>query len=127
MARQTISLRIQSGANRVSVAKPIGTIALHAVRDISFVGLLRDAVVQQVPERIGREVEARVAGDQGGLHAQVALRVLQADGAEVGNLALVFIEQRTGEGCLAIDREPESRLQPVLVGYLEPVVRASGN
>ena len=47
-----------------------GALGLNAIGDVAFVGGLRDAVVEQITERIRCEEEARVAAEHRNLKVE---------------------------------------------------------
>ena len=80
---------------------------------------MRDAVVQQIAQRIGREAEARIAEETRHLEIEIALAVQIAEDAEIGDLALPLVEIVAQEVGLAVDNESGVRLQAARIGYFE--------
>jgi hypothetical protein len=69
VAGEMVGLRVHPGAQRVRIGELVGAVALQCVGDVALVRLLRDAVEEQVAERVRGEIQARIAGDKRGLHA----------------------------------------------------------
>ena len=130
VAGETVGLRIYPGAQRVGIAELVGAVALQPVGHVALVGLLRDAVEEQIAERVRREIQARVAGDERGLHAQGSGRVLQAHRAKLGDLALILVQHIAQEIRLPVDRQPRpdvGGVHPAEVRNLEAVIGAPGH
>ena len=100
-------------------------VALHAGGEAGPLGPRRDAVEQQVAERIGLVGQARVAGEARELEVDVLVALLQRGDGEVGLLPLALVENRAVPVRLAVDREVR-RLEGN-VGDLEARAGAAGD
>src|SRR5882757_6831152 len=87
-----ITLQEDTPAQRVELIQLIRRVRLQRVGYILLIGILRDTVEENIAQRIGHEIQARVARGQGSLNVQVPLRVLPAQDGEVVQFALIFIE-----------------------------------
>ena len=118
-AQREVALHEHAATDRVSRVELVGGVGLQCDGRVALVRILRDAVVQEVTERVGRERQARVAADDGGLPVELALRVLEAQEAEVGDLALVLVEVLARIGRLSVHVQAQRWLQAALVRNLE--------
>ena len=71
-------LRQKPGAQRVLVIDAPASVALHAIRGVGAICLLRDAIEQQIAQPVGRETQRAVARIGGDLHVDVVHMLLQA-------------------------------------------------
>ncbi len=100
-----IALDENTAAQRVLIIEPICRVRLQRIRHILLVGVLRDAVEEDVAEKIRHEIQARIARGDRSLHVQSTLRVLPAQNGKVIQFALVFVECIARVGRLSVDRE----------------------
>ena len=71
-------LHDEAGAHRMGVVEAVGAVALDAVDEGAAIDVRRDAVEDQVADRVGHEMDAAVAGEIGELEIEVVDRFLQA-------------------------------------------------
>ena len=104
------------GAQRVLLVDPPASVGLHAGRHVLPRRLLRDAVEQQVADRVGRETQRAGAVEHRDLHILVVDMLLQRQHGERGHLVLRFVQCGAVEAGHAVDVEAERRLLPGLLG-----------
>src|SRR5438874_1266595 len=129
VAGETVGLCIHPDTQRVGLVQLVRAVALQGIGDVALVGLLRDAVEEQIPERIRCEIQARVAGDERGLHAQGSGRVLQAHRRKLRDFTLIFVEVVAEEVRLPVHGEARTDVGGVHAGEirnLEAVIGGSG-
>ncbi len=106
-ARGAVVLEVEPATDGVAVGELIRGVVLQPERHIALEGGLRDAVVEQLAQRIRRVGQARVTRRERCLSIEVTHRMLPAHDPIVGDLGLVLVQELAREVRLPIHCETE--------------------
>ena len=112
------SLRQECRAERVLLVDAPASVRLDAGRHVRARRLLRDAIEQQIADRVGRKCQRLVRLKTETCMSRVSTMLLQRQHGEIGVLALRLVQVGTVEGGRAVHGKPEGRLAGI-VGNLE--------
>src|SRR5216683_1194696 len=116
---RTLALDEVPGAQRVLRRQAIEAVALRAGGDAAAVGIYRDAVEQQVADRVGCKIDAAEPAEGRDLEIEVLKLLLQGEDPVMGDLPLAFSEKARVEVAGAVDRQTEPRRLAGDVGDLQ--------
>ena len=98
-------MREKPRAQRVLLVYAPAPVALNATCPRRAVCLLRDAIEQQIAERVGREGQCATAREPRDLHVDITDVLLQRQHRELRRLVLVLIQERAVKVADAVHHE----------------------
>ncbi len=100
-----IALQENTSTQRVCVVQLVRRVGLQRVGHVLFECVLRNAIEQDIAERVRHEVQARITCSNRSLHIERTLRVLPAQDGKVIQFTLIFIERIAGVAGLTVYAE----------------------
>ncbi len=134
-----VPLHDDAAAKGVARREAVGALHLQAAGRVALVGVLRDAVEEQVAQLVRAEHQGRIAPEQRRLQGQLVVRIeigrRSVGGAlalplvqSVGEIVALAVHQQRSTGTQAVDGVVlrEARMHAVKVRDLEGRLRGSG-